>query len=383
MTFLLPNDEVGQLVIGQVFVYFDGPRLFVAENPGGQRYIVNSLDSDDENSYWLMSAVSERRLFALLDGRLHLEDVFKNPEMGKVLRLVTDNTGHLSDFQVLQPSDLTSDDLPAPGFSLTIEDEPSTVTNAAFLAKSLNASILLLYLFPGRKAKEAPAYKVGKILTAFGDYVSTKIRSFIPSASSDEDASKMFQLNMIGTFAGSFGVELAVRGDDPRIATAIKDAIEELGSADDVDVFKEHTAALGDEQVGTLKKFLGELKNAETDLKIEAASQSDTEAVTASVPLRRLKEAVRSLKREPSVGKEQKTLVADLIAISLRTRKFEIKDIDNKETIRGSMEAVIFQELRTIVLPGRYRVVIEADVRMSPTGNKHLSNWRMISATKL
>jgi hypothetical protein len=379
MPFLKQNDVLGQLAEERLFVYYDGPRLFIAENPAGQKYLVNCLDSDEFGSEWLLTAISERRLFALTDGKVSLREAFTRPEISTVFRLKTSLDGDFREIQRLQPSELSDEELPSPGVLLQVE-EARTHPNAAFLARSLNATVILLHLFPGRKAVEAPARKVGRILTSLQDYVSEKIAQFLPA---DPDGLQQYDLNMVGTFAGSFGVELAIHGDDPRIADALKDAVEVIGAAEEIDTFKEQMQGIEDSEVAALRKFLLEMQNAESDLKLEAASYNDPSPTTVDVALPRIRAAVKSLSRPPKIRQLSKTAVVELIAINVRTRRFEVEIVDTKEAIKGAITASIFKELRTLELPRRYRVVLEADVRQSGSRPEELSHWRMVSATKL
>lgn len=380
MNFLQPNDALGRLVIEETFLYFDGPRLFVAENAAGQKFLINCLDSDDLQDYWLSSAISERRLFALKDGVLPLREAFSVPELGYVIRFSTTRDGVLRQHQIIQPNELHADDLPDPEVFLRGELVERTTTDAVFLAKRLNTDVVLLHLYPGLKIFEASVRAVGKVLSSFEDYLSSKISRL---QAGTENASTAFQVNMLGTFAGSFGLELSVRGGDPRIGTIVKDAVDDLSFAADPHELEEKMAGVRDEEVASLKKFLSEIKRAGSDLKIEAASRTDTEAISVEVSLPKVRAAIKSLKREPSVGKTTKTLVAELVGINLRSRRFEIFDVESRETFTGAIDAVIFQELRVIELPRRYRVVIEADIRRTTSGSEEPSAWRMISATML
>ena len=115
MTFLNQNSVVGELVVQEVFLYYDGPRLFVANNSIGQKYLINCLSSDDQNDTWLAVALSDKRLSALRGRTLDVHDAFANPELGFAIELTSNKNGLLVSSSIKKPDQLQPDDLPEPG----------------------------------------------------------------------------------------------------------------------------------------------------------------------------------------------------------------------------------------------------------------------------
>jgi hypothetical protein len=138
MILLTQNRTVGQLSIVEVFAYFDGPRLFLAENAAGQRYLVASLDSDADTDTWLLTAISERRVLQLSEGVMDVRTAFLNPELETLYQITSSASGELLSSIALVPADLTDDLLPEPEVFLKAEFA-HVAPNAAFLARSLNA----------------------------------------------------------------------------------------------------------------------------------------------------------------------------------------------------------------------------------------------------
>jgi hypothetical protein len=383
MMFLGQNDSFGELAIQEVFVFYDGPRLFVAENAAGQKYLFNCLSSEDDLAdRWLVVPVSEKRLFALKDKLLPLRDAFYEPELGRVFELTTDKSGKLVSEHHSRPSEIEPRDLPENGAYLqdTFVDRQSV--NAVLSAKSLSADIVLLHLYPGMARPEAPARLVGKILTSFQDVLSEQLAR-IPGLAQ----LKVPDVSFVGTFAGSFGIELAVRGEDGRIGQVLKDTVNVLGTAVEPKAFVERMNTVGPSESRAVTKFMKTLRAAKTDLKVETASQSDATPVSATVSLKTLRKSLRALTRQSSntvdeedapdvlavAGPELRTVVVEMVGLNLRTKTFELRTMEDSEVIRGTMEKDIFSDLEKAELPSRYRVVLE---RVG-------SAWKMISATKL
>jgi hypothetical protein len=80
MSFLPIGSELGVLKILEVLDWYDGPRLFIAEDPSGTRYIAFWADETEEESLWLYSSVSEDRISNVTSGKLDLRSIYTNPE---------------------------------------------------------------------------------------------------------------------------------------------------------------------------------------------------------------------------------------------------------------------------------------------------------------
>src|SRR3954452_6659567 len=91
----LPFTELlGNLRQLEVYVYYDGPKLFTCQSGVGQVYLSVWLDDGEEHDYWLLAPLSIARFDQLRVGQLDLRTVFTRPEDGIVFRLaVSRRTG--------------------------------------------------------------------------------------------------------------------------------------------------------------------------------------------------------------------------------------------------------------------------------------------------
>ncbi|MEA5472001.1 DUF6575 domain-containing protein [Spirulina sp. 06S082] len=122
MSFLPLNTMLGKLEIIKVLDWYDGPRLFIAENASGTRYIAFWADEGENESLWLYSSVSESRIASVISGRFDLRSIYKNAEDGRVflVHLLHDNNRAL--VEVLSPEQLDSEILPPEDDYLIPED---------------------------------------------------------------------------------------------------------------------------------------------------------------------------------------------------------------------------------------------------------------------
>lgn len=110
-SFLPLNTLLGRLKIVEVLDWYDGPRLFIAENASGNRYIAFWADEQDDESLWLYSSVSESRIASLVSGKFDLRSTYTNPEDG-VIFLVRLSSQTQSSVEVLVPDQLEQDLFP-------------------------------------------------------------------------------------------------------------------------------------------------------------------------------------------------------------------------------------------------------------------------------
>lgn len=111
MTFLPLNTMLGKLSMIQVLDWYDGPRLFIAENASGSFYIAFWADEQDNESVWLYSLVSESRIASVVSGKLDLRSIYTDPEDGIIflIRLIDQEKASV---KPIVPDELEQDLLP-------------------------------------------------------------------------------------------------------------------------------------------------------------------------------------------------------------------------------------------------------------------------------
>lgn len=388
MKFIADNETFGELVVEETFVYFDGPRLFLAINATGQRYLVNCIDSTREGDMWLLAAVSDRRLQAIKSAELDLRDVFTHPEISAHLIHVS-AIGALLSSSI--PQSLSDDMLPLAGSFLEEALEAVAPTRSApFLARTLNTNVLLLRLFPGTSVHEASAASVGKVLTAFSEYITKKLKDVYSRAQSltsevgDFMSTALPEVNVVGTFAGSLGVEFAVRGEVTLVRAALREAVDELLLIDEVDALIAQTSNITDKELAPMKNFLARMVDAKSDLSIETASVGDDVAVSATLPLVKVRRASRRLgtRLQAPVETTMEIVEGDLIGLNVRARTFELHLVAENLDLKGTVQPDVFNEGAQALLPSRYRMAIQG-IRRTESGIETTGKLIVFSATKI
>lgn len=74
--------HLDNVAIKDVYLWYDGPCLYLGEDPEGNLYLVVLTDETPEYQEWLYSAVSEPDLKEVLSMNLSLYQAFKYPSTG-------------------------------------------------------------------------------------------------------------------------------------------------------------------------------------------------------------------------------------------------------------------------------------------------------------
>jgi hypothetical protein len=111
MSFLPLNTMLGKLRLIEVLDWYDGPRLFIAENASGSRYIAFWADEQEDESYWLYSLVSESRINCLVSGKLDLRSIYTDPE-DEVIFLIRSTGEVFWTVEVITPQEIHEELLP-------------------------------------------------------------------------------------------------------------------------------------------------------------------------------------------------------------------------------------------------------------------------------
>ncbi|MGK7929184.1 MAG: DUF6575 domain-containing protein [Spirulina sp.] len=127
MSFLPLNTMLGKLQIIKVLDWYDGPRLFIAENASGTRYIAFWADELENESLWLYSSVSEKRIESVIAGQFDLRSIYTSPE-DEIVFLVHLPHGDRASVEVLSPAQLDSEMLP-PEDDFLIPDDGGVAPN--------------------------------------------------------------------------------------------------------------------------------------------------------------------------------------------------------------------------------------------------------------
>jgi hypothetical protein len=154
MSFLPIGTMLGKLKIIEVLDWYDGPRLFIAENASGIRYIAFWADETEEEDLWLYSSVSEHRISCIISGKLDLRSIYTSPEDEIVFLIrLKNNSQSLASVEAIDPSKIEQELLPPYGDFLTGNEE--FFTEKKYLDTAENISPLIHEIIISRPRSNA------------------------------------------------------------------------------------------------------------------------------------------------------------------------------------------------------------------------------------
>lgn len=78
-------EDIGELYLSAVLVYFEYPRVFVCIDTYDNKYIFYEMASDDENKdIWLVSQVKESEYYDIINGRSSIQSVYEEGESSNI-----------------------------------------------------------------------------------------------------------------------------------------------------------------------------------------------------------------------------------------------------------------------------------------------------------
>ncbi len=378
----LPEDTyLGHLQITDVYAYYDGPRLFAATNSANRMFLALSVEETKDMSRWLFSPLSKRRLQSLVNGDLELRSAFVLAEDSYVYDV---SVGPHEDHVVaIKATDISPEDLPNPGEFLLGDSTLALLegTQVAHVhAAQRHRETLRLALRPHHiSGTEAPSWLVGQVLVSVQELVSAIGQAIAGVATTrgriNPDILKATELRAVGSFAGSFGVELvAAESPDPFGGSLMADSLAALDSLLDAGANESRLAdSLDKLRVRAASKyvsFISLLVDSETDMTFDWGSTANGRGSFRKLNAEFLFTVSHALSLSDISTKTTYMVTGTLIGLNTRTGWFEIEDQVNGDRIIGRADKDRFNFDQEFTITGNYCATVEETVDVSGVTGK-------------
>ena len=224
MNWLPIGTGLGQLVLEETLVFYDGPRVFTARSTTDQLYVAAWAVEDRQADGWLYAPISQARLNMVRSGGLSLRSAFTDPEGALYLVSLPHVSTEPDVAEQVPPSGLPDHWLPAPDFHLDL------VTHTLPLAESDESieirarqegrtRLRLRLVLPTYNRTEAPTRKVGELLLLTQNVYDNIGLAIIEAEPAQRGripvgVANQTQSEVVGLAAASFVIELAARQSD-------------------------------------------------------------------------------------------------------------------------------------------------------------------------
>ncbi len=380
--------EVGELVITEVLAEYDGPRLFIAENPRGEQFLVNFVDETDFSETYLAVRLSELRVAAMRSGRIAVRQAFTDPEprLGLVVRLEIGLGDDNNTWQVVRPVDIPAEWLPHPDVRLDLP----TPTARAFLAGEI-ARDAVAFLRPTaafefdlpERTTQFPLRALGALLTAIQDNVDAQAQEAAGTPTTrgpiPQGITQAVELSFTGVRAASFVLLVAPSPQglfaSPLVEQALRRVQGLIDAAQDDVTLVRVLRALGPRSISKYREFLEQVDDIGVGITM-LTSDIRGELHTARMNAVEVRRSLLASLGEGTAETETLAVEGVLIGVNARTHVFEIYDDISSAKISGKMIDAARSKALGLTTGARYRASVvrqaEFDSVTSEIKYKHL-----------
>jgi hypothetical protein len=383
MTASLPSKRgpVGNLSIDEIYEYFDGPRLFLAHNVTGQRFLAVHADTDGAREMWLYAPLSPARVDMVRDGRVDLHDAFAKSESGGVWRIDYGPSG--DDLTWVAREDIAEDILPEKGERLAVvELSPAPRVTVATEAQKSRRDVLQAHLHvAGAGANEAPLVLLGAFLHSMqemADAIGQLVYDvFKPRGRINRNVLAKTQLLAVATKPGSFAISMAGAGNplpfgETSTAPVIRKLEALIGSGSRRDDLRATLLQLRSRTAAKYRTMLEALVDAGASLELYWGTPDGRSTLTQLSPVdaKLALEIVRSVERDLAETREVKGALKAMDVT--HTRKFKIVESATGREIAGSVMEEAMAAASTATISNTYTadLVIVREVSSSGTSKE-------------
>lgn len=386
MTWLPKGTVLGDLELREVFVEYDGPRLFVCRSITDQLYLAGWAEEGQDFDRWLYVPVSHARLIAIRSGLIPLIEAYTHAE--GFIYLVTlrddgDTSVHPARTSELEEAWLPDSELRLNLLTPTTEPAMTPEQLERLAKQEWRTRLDVRVHLPKYYRTEAPTRAIGSILVALQGALDNlgalELHDEPPQFGALPDAiTRSTSSNIVALSAASFVIGLApVESENLFGESTFSAAVSRLitlvsESADEVRVAAEVTA-LKPRAARSYRRFVKELSATNGDVSITAGSPSfgNKAAHLDSAALHRLSEILdATLPEEPS------EIRGRMILIGGQTEKgrFVLRDNERDTVYEGSVSEAAQYQMRRATLDDAYDVILSEHARTEgATGERKFS----------
>lgn len=197
-----------KLNISQVLVYFDFPEIFIAMDEIGTNYLCLLVELDEENTKYIASAISQKRLARFLNGIIDLREIFVEPELEEWYYFYYTNDEILA--ELWQEAQLPEEYLPEQGFTYEKDLVEEELIQQEVIEK--NNAVVHLAISDKEDNHSIGVKILGDIINSYQKIIENAYKKVLTKKSPKEKKELFtpnnFQLRAFAASPGSFNIHL-------------------------------------------------------------------------------------------------------------------------------------------------------------------------------
>jgi hypothetical protein len=383
---------MGELSLVDTFEFYEFPRLFSAKSKTGALYLGLSIFDDYEEFEWLYVAISSDRIKELINQRLCLYTVFSKPENEYLFKIYTNLSGDTK-FEYILPDQLSDDDLPLLETKLKVEGEIKHYglgeVEPKIAALSTSRETFNLHLYPwDSQLPELSSRSFGNILLSTQELVDAlgqiceEDEPSLKGSISAEILQKT-KLNTCQIFEGSFGVQLKSAHvgdlfDDSLSGRAINELLGLLSAQDDEDNLSNKLHLLKGRVASKYRRLLKEINKIGSGVKFDWGSPNSQYGGTLVLTKSQVEKAHSIVDKIDIQMSESVEIKAKLIGINIRTKRYEISEIETDERYAGAVSIEAIGDIEHAVINTNYIVTLKKLIETKSSSGDETIKWVLV-----
>lgn len=341
-------DELGDLYLYDVLLTYIYPRVFVCEDQFDCKYLFYEMSSMDRKDIWLVSKISKREYYSLVDRNIPIQEAYVNKN-GFNLFSLSLTYGDAGDVTELS-SDIETwiKELPEDPIYSEKEVADDIMERTLATARENDATVFDIRLFAGTDRHFIPNNYMSDLCTAFKSLINSVF------------GVKRKEPLGVATSPGSCIISFSF--PDRANLFGENDAVEEMNVINEV--LSSETIYTGLSKVKDQRGFLSSYAKILNTIRKTGSAVQFTTASPNSTKVQKVemsKEAVacryEEVKDIYSVVNETVTVTGTLIALDAKLRRFKFETADGTN-ISGTVTKELF-ESGSFTLPAKYEAVID------------------------
>jgi hypothetical protein len=370
--FFLSNSTFGNLIIKDVLVTYDYPRVFICENQLGHKYLFSTSDSGDEFDEWVIVGLSDQKYYSLLTNRLDLRSALTNSEDGNYYIFRREYTPFKEEINQ-SSTPLIEKITPYSDCFVGFKDNSDIETHDILAeSKRLDTSMIDFVLYSGNKSIRGIPL----------EYFSTVSTSLYPILQSNTRS--RFLLRSAST-GGSFVIRLIA--DDPTnlfVKSESEDAIKKVqyifSTSDINNIFAKLSG--NQDMLSEYQKALLALRQIKTNIQlISAFPEADFPLIT-NITSEFIEKSLSNISDFEKMEKQEISLVGFLNSFDKKNKKFSFVTEEGK-LISGKYAESAYPDGFEYTIDKKYSCKLCYSFLQNPKGEKTKETYLLVSSEKI
>ena len=369
--FFLKVPYIGDLYIDKVYLFYDEPQVFLCLSKSFVNYFLVLINNSNTVKEWLASAVSQQYLGMIENDQVDIRSVFTDPE-SEVYRIIQTISG--IDLVQETPARIPDVDLPLENTYLEVDNQLNgevKVDPVLNLARSERRDVLRLSIEKNDShSSEIGCLELSEILNSTQELfyaIANKagsLRGSVPKVIKDKAT-----LNVVKTFAASFGVELKSPQignifNETDLTVTVLEFTELMEKSDRSDELKDYLHKSNPRVAMKYRQFLRAAVSKEIGLKIESATASEKQFYkhfTSSD----LNACFSIISEEMKNIIKREHLVGQVVAVDTTNMTFKFL-LNTGDKIKGSIDNQLLELVKVFQVPITAEVDVDATIGFDP-----------------